>query len=385
MTSAFSDPVSLLYDAALGESSWGEAFEAISRQVDHASFCLGIGDPRRPDLQDIWKTRDIDHEVITDAGFDIADLWNPEMNPCVRAGLTMPVGQTVDARRYVSDATMHAAPMMAAFINAHRIGAQHLYVPLRDADLLAGGFIAKRGGAVLEGEPVRRFDRMLPHLGRALRLRNEIGRRRGLAESLQSLFDRLAVAVMVVDRDLRILGFNDRADAILASADGISARRSVLRLADPRQARLLLDHVATCARRNGGAGERIIGVSRPSGLPPYLLRVFPAIGACTLPGAHAAAACVTIHDPVAIEALPDRRLLGAALGLTPAEAEVARLAPLALSKRQVADRLGVSENTVKYHLLNIRAKLGVRNATELARIMDQVALSGPHATVETDR
>ncbi len=105
-----------------------------------------------------------------------------------------------------------------------------------------------------------------------------------------------------------------------------------------------------------------------------MLRVFPAIGTCSLPGAHSAAATLVLHDPASPAALPDAAFLRTALGYTPAEAEVARLVPLALSKRKMGERLGLTENTIRFHLASMRAKLGARNAAELARIVDRVSL-----------
>ncbi len=115
-----------------------------------------------------------------------------------------------------------------------------------------------------------------------------------------------------------------------------------------------------------------IPVPRRSGLAAYLLEVFPAIGVAGLPGSGAAAAILVIRDPVAAPVLADADALVSAFGLTPAEARVARLAPLAESKRAVAERLGLSENTVKTHLTAIRGKLGVRNMTELAQVIHRL-------------
>ena len=53
--------------------------------------------------------------------------------------------------------------------------------------------------------------------------------------------------------------------------------------------------------------------------------------------------------------------------LTPAEWRVLELVRHGLGRRAIATRLGTTDNAVKYHLANIRTKLGVRRLEELRR------------------
>jgi DNA-binding NarL/FixJ family response regulator len=57
--------------------------------------------------------------------------------------------------------------------------------------------------------------------------------------------------------------------------------------------------------------------------------------------------------------------------LTVREREVAGLVAKALSNRQIAERLVLSERTVESHIRNILTKLGLTNRTELtAHLLD---------------
>ena len=56
--------------------------------------------------------------------------------------------------------------------------------------------------------------------------------------------------------------------------------------------------------------------------------------------------------------------------LTPREREIATLASAGLSNRQIARQSSLVEGTVKIHLHNIYRKLGVKNRTALAALLN---------------
>ena len=62
-------------------------------------------------------------------------------------------------------------------------------------------------------------------------------------------------------------------------------------------------------------------------------------------------------------------MIAASFGVTPAEARVAALVATAAPTREIADRLGLSENTVKTHLKAVFLKTGARNRADLMRLM----------------
>ena len=63
--------------------------------------------------------------------------------------------------------------------------------------------------------------------------------------------------------------------------------------------------------------------------------------------------------------------------LSPREVEVLSLLAKGLANRTIADRLFVSENTVKYHVRNILQKLGAQNRTEAVAYAMRMGLIGP--------
>lgn len=64
-------------------------------------------------------------------------------------------------------------------------------------------------------------------------------------------------------------------------------------------------------------------------------------------------------SPRAVEAAPDS-------DLTERERDVLRLVTTGVGNREIADGLGISLNTVKYHVANLLRKLGARTRAELA-------------------
>jgi DNA-binding CsgD family transcriptional regulator len=63
-----------------------------------------------------------------------------------------------------------------------------------------------------------------------------------------------------------------------------------------------------------------------------------------------------------------------ALGITPRELEILTLIAQGLSNREIADRLFVSENTVKTHCSRAFDKLGARRRTQAVRLGKQLGL-----------
>lgn len=71
---------------------------------------------------------------------------------------------------------------------------------------------------------------------------------------------------------------------------------------------------------------------------------------------------------VAGQRLPPRRRGAADLteGLTPSERRVLELIGEGLSNREIGDRLGIAEKTVKNHITSLLAKMGLRRRTQAA-------------------
>lgn len=75
-----------------------------------------------------------------------------------------------------------------------------------------------------------------------------------------------------------------------------------------------------------------------------------------------------------VRAYPARSAYETAAGLTIRECQVVPLIAAGFTNKQIADRLGISEQTVKNHLRNILRKLNVKHRFEVARQLAQARL-----------
>ena len=73
---------------------------------------------------------------------------------------------------------------------------------------------------------------------------------------------------------------------------------------------------------------------------------------------------------VEAESAPRRRATSEVVEepLTPREVQVLELLAEGLANKAIADRLGISDQTVKFHVAAILGKLGVANRTEAVRV-----------------
>jgi len=83
---------------------------------------------------------------------------------------------------------------------------------------------------------------------------------------------------------------------------------------------------------------------------------------------------LTVLDPALSPVIPGRRGLGSeTVPLTPRELQALRLLADGLTNKAIADRMGISENTVKFHVNGVLGKL---NAQSRAEAVAQAARMG---------
>ncbi len=220
---------------------------------------------------------------------------------------------------------------------------------------------------------VRTFERLLPHLRQFVRVRHALAGAGGLNAPLGALLDNTAAGAVQLDRRKRIVAANDRALDLLKGEDGLFDSDGLLharRTADNDRLQRLLAGALPPLPAAGIGGSLV--VARPNGLLPLVLHVIP-LGPCEngIPTASVAA-LVLVVDPSARLTI-DPALVAATLDLSPAQCRVAVLVAEGRSVRDIAEVIGRSENTVRWHIRRIFEKLDISRLSQLVQLVRTLA------------
>ena len=177
------------------------------------------------------------------------------------------------------------------------------------------------------------------------------------ASSLQSALAQIGEMVLILSRDRVVLYSNNAADALLAERRPLQVRRGRLEASTATVSQQLGRAIdAACADRF----RSVLLLRRPSGLPLII-----AIN-CLEDGAEAV---LLVGRDSAIHIRPTAEALRSCFGLTPSEAEVAAAIAAGESSRQIAERRGVTANTIRTQLKTISAKLGCTRQSQISAIV----------------
>lgn len=373
--------VGLLHEGLADDAVWTQALDAVCAMIGSPYFFLGsvnqakrpfelIGHRMTPGVTDILAGR----------------LANPVDNPWVRAAVKQPLRRPVT----VDDIGGQEA------LERTRVW-QEVYVTYGLCDAL--GVVLERqpeGADVLTaGRPLTapRFDDeavaalalIAPHLARAWRVKRALADWAEQVRTLSAALDRLDRAVVLTDGAGAIRFANRAADRLLTKGDGIDATNGRIRANQPRDSDALRKAIGRAAATAIGADTAATGaVSLPRERADVPLAVVaeplaPAHGE-TLGQASRPGAMLFIGDSREANS-PSADRLRVVYGLTRAEARLAGLIVQGRTLGEAATQLGISGNTVKFHLKSIFDKVGVGRQAQLVRrvLADVGGLAEPEA------
>jgi len=211
--------------------------------------------------------------------------------------------------------------------------------------------------------------RILPHLRQYVRVRSALVDAEALGATAAELLDNARTAVVQLDRRGHIAAANDCAQEIFRRNDGIHDPGGFLRAEAPEDDARLQDLLARALPPSSEQPKSgSTWVRRLSMQPSFILHVTPVLSSDSDIRPQRVAALVLIVDP-AQSVRVEPGILGAALGLTPTESEVARLLGDGMSTREIAAATDRHYSTVRTHLKRIFTKLGVSRQADVVRIV----------------
>lgn len=349
-------------------SDWQEAADSLRKEFHGSYVLLTSGSPLiGPKSFVRWETAGGDLNPGSDADVIQPTSGNdPSVNPVFRRCLTAPLRKS-----FTCDAGMfQESDVSRMYFQSYMVGIDaqlsHVFPLHRSDGLIGGGFVGRsdRQG-YLSSNDIRALDACLKHVARAMGLWVQLDRLSNLSSGLVGMLEMLGQAVAILGNDRKILWTNAAADAMLRKGTFVVASAKRLAVVDREKEHRFQAAIASA----DGVPFRIAGTGTNV---RCTVTVHPAIGIGPALRLRNSSVCVILADPASEPARPPTSRVAQQLGLTPAEANVASLLPLAMSKREIAERLGLSENTVRSHIKSIGDKTGARTMTALGILVSRI-------------
>ena len=233
--------------------------------------------------------------------------------------------------------------------------------------------------AVYTEQDRARLKLLVPHFSRSLGVMQRLRSAELTVATTLAALDRLPSGVLLIDAQGYVTFANRTAQRMLEDGEGLHLRKL------PGAAglgRLVAGNSSVCQAINTAIGatlsndpyatphfSKAVSVPQTSGLASYTLQ-FSALGNHHEynTGSNAPAAIIFIADGRHRVEI-DPAVLHSAYGLTPAEARVAVMLLECATLQDAADQLKVGEATVRSHVKQIYAKLGVDTRARFVKLM----------------
>jgi DNA-binding CsgD family transcriptional regulator len=215
------------------------------------------------------------------------------------------------------------------------------------------------------------LETLLPHACIALQVRRSLQRANVQNHFTELVLEAVAAAAFLVSTAGNVLHMNELAVTLLHKGDGLRLEGTSLTAWSPKDRErlsLLIAGTASASTKpahiaQGGA----LPISRPGAQHPLHVSVLPVPERSrSIVGIPCALVFVTDPDASPKSRADCMRML---YGLTPTESRLADLLLEGLEVRGIADRLGITIETARFHLKRVLAKTGTRRQTELMRLM----------------
>jgi DNA-binding CsgD family transcriptional regulator len=360
-----------VYDAALDEGRWAAIAPGIAKAFGSTSTNLQIqrvGDSSRIlSMTENVKSR---FEEYRDHYWH-TDIWVERA--IARVGVSK-VGSSADM---VTDREFEETEF-------YRDWCRHLDVfyvvgavfPTGRGELGVLGVHRPRASGTYESHEKYLVSRFLPHLQRALRVRDHLAQSEVQRQISELALDRSETATLLLSSDSRIIYSNPKAEELLMDGRAIRSKNGRLTAAGRLESEQLSALIREASMRSN-LGPQLDGILslRRMGQQPLSLLVAPF--RLRWGGQGAPAAIVFIRDPGRV--ITAVAAIRALFHLTPTEAVIAEALANGKTIVEIAAMQRASQQTVRKQVKSILAKTGTRRQTDcVAVILRSIAAIARH-------
>lgn len=214
-------------------------------------------------------------------------------------------------------------------------------------------------------DELRQFDRLIPHIRRAIQLHGDLIRSQSKPQELEAWLSMVKVPVLLFDGKSECSDHNAAARQFFAGQNAVRLEEGRIAFDDPAlagQVGYCVIHALKAAQGPLQGGLEILQLTE--GLATPTTFVFMPVSDHLESAISSAGALVFIYQPAFTQGL-DFSSVRDMFGLTPAELAVCSQLAQGLSVRDVAQYQGKSRETVRSQLKQVYSKTGTRNQAEL--------------------
>jgi len=234
-----------------------------------------------------------------------------------------------------------------------------------------------------EPTDIRRLGRLLPHIQRALEIRQRLRQAEAISRSATAAFDRLSLGVILMGPTGKLLHVNSAAEVTLRVGDGLVRVPDGIRAAAKQDDKRLQELIVGARRTSGSmAATAVPGghvrIRRPSGRQAYAVMVAPVNPSGD--GKSMASVLIFLSDP-GHELLSDLAILKELFDFPPSEARAVLALLNGVTPPDFARQAGLSYHTVRTLLVRAMDRTNTRSQLELvllvARLLGGLAAKAP--------
>jgi DNA-binding CsgD family transcriptional regulator len=361
--------VDAVYDASVDSTRWTSCFGMLTDMID-ATAAGFVYVARGYECSTLSLYSGADDSALADYAYFSG------RNPWIQQSKSLKAGTVFTDRALLPRNELHKTEYYADYLSRYDIaGAMGACIATGDTtSFLSISRPERRGEWSAEAEELIRV--LVPHIQSAISIHHEIAIAEHERRLHQDVIRDLALAIVVVDGDQKIVSTNARAQRLLNFGDGLQVREGGLCAAHRDDAKLLSSLIQTALNSRTKPWEhapRWINVRRPSGGRPLGVMAAPLPSLASVPTGGTSVTLFVVEFPRMMHSIA-ATLLKSLYDLTPAEARVAVAIGHGIAPRRVASATGSSLETVRKHLKRVFGKTRTRSQEELVRVVSTLPL-----------